>query len=108
MSGLRSDVVGSWSHAHEEDHDGLRVYRPSGSGLPPSRGRESFTLHDDASAVRATPGPVDAGVSAQARWSVDGELLHVEGPGWSAAFEIVSAGPELLELRPVPSEGGQP
>jgi hypothetical protein len=108
MSGPLPDVLGSWSHVHEEDHDDVHVYRPSGSGLPPSRGRESFTLREDTTAVRRTPGPADAGTGAPARWSVDGDVLRVEGPAWSAAYEIVSAGPERLELRPVDTEGGTP
>ena len=50
-----SSLVGAWTHSHEEDHDGIQVFRPGDQELPPSRGRTSFTLRSDSTAAAGTP-----------------------------------------------------
>jgi len=98
----RSVLVGSWSHSHEEDHDGLQVFRPGDDELPPSRGRTTLTLRADATAVAGTPGPADVGrLSDGGSWELDGDVLRVRCPGWTATYEVVSAEPAQLKLRPV-------
>lgn len=95
------DLVGSWTHAHEEDHDGVHVFRPSDRDFPPSRGRTSFTLRDDRTASAGTPGADDRGRTDDGTWKLAGDVLTVRCPGWAAAYEVVAAGPQRLDLRPV-------
>lgn len=93
-------LVGSWVHSHEEDHDGIRVYRPSTTELPPSRGRDSVTLREDGTAVAGLPGPADAGVTTEdGTWRLEGDVLNVDCPGWTGTYEIVAADGTVLELR---------
>jgi hypothetical protein len=48
MSGVDpASFVGSWSHSHEEDGEGVEVFRPVDYDFPPSRGRETMTLRPD-------------------------------------------------------------
>ena len=96
-----AQLVGSWSHSHEEDHEGVQVFRSREYDLPPSRGRETFTLNSDGTAVTGLPGPDDRGTSTDGTWQFEGNILHVRCPGWTAAYEVVDATPQRLELRPV-------
>jgi hypothetical protein len=94
-------LVGSWVHSHEEDHDGIEVYRPGDFDFPPSRGRSSFTLRADSTAAAGFPGPVDSGsVTDDGTWMFEGDVLDVRCPGLAATYHVVAADPEHLELRP--------
>jgi hypothetical protein len=94
-------LVGSWSHSHEEDDDGVQIFRSAEYDFPPSRGRETFTLHPDGTAVTGLPGPDDRGISTDGTWQFEGDILHVRCPGWTAAYEVLDAAPQRLKLRRV-------
>jgi hypothetical protein len=94
-------LTGTWAHVHEEDGDGLQVFRPGDQPLPPARGRTFLTLEPDGSASRRAPGPDDRRVRSEGRWEVDGERLRVSfGDQRALVFDIVSAEPGRLALRP--------
>lgn len=96
----RAALIGSWTHSHEEDHDGVQVFRPSDFDFPPSRGRTSLTLHPDSTATLGTPGPDDRGTSDDGTWDLTGDVLRVAAPAWSASYEVVAVDDKHLELRP--------
>jgi hypothetical protein len=97
-----ASLVGSWAHSHEEDHDGIEVFRPGGYAFPPSRGRAAFTLRPDATAAAGLPGPDDRGGTVEGgSWEVRGDVLDVRCPGWGASYRVVTAGAERLELQPI-------
>jgi tRNA(Phe) wybutosine-synthesizing methylase Tyw3 len=97
-----TSLVGSWSHSHEEDDEGAQVFRPADYDFPPSRGRETFTLHPDGTAVTGMPGPDDRGILTDGcTWQLQANILHVRCPGWAVAYEVVNAAPQRLKLRPV-------
>jgi hypothetical protein len=74
----------TWLHSHEEDHDGITVYRPAGYTFPPSRGRRRLELRPDGTAVEQLIGRNDVAVARPATWqevapgrvTVDGEAGH--------------------------------
>jgi hypothetical protein len=102
MLGADLALAGSWVHSHEEDHEGIQVFRPVSYDFPPSRGRESFTLRPDGTAVAGLPGPDDRGISTDdGNWQLHGDVLHVRCPGWAATYQIVAASSQRLDLRPV-------
>ena len=41
---LPSCLFRLWIHSHEEDSEGVKVYRPSDYKFPPSRGRNGFEI----------------------------------------------------------------
>lgn len=95
-------LLGVWTHAHEEDHGEVQVYRPQGFRLPPARGRSSFTLLPDGLAATGVPGPDDRGRTSDGHWSLDGSLLTLSTGGNTAAYDVVAVAPDRLELRSVP------
>lgn len=97
------DLLGTWIHSHEENRDGVQVFRPEEYMFPPSRGRASFALRADGSALTGQPGPDDRGVTANGTWEFDGTVLSVRSPVGTATYEVLAADKERLELRPVPT-----
>ena len=99
-----ASFVGSWSHSHEEDGEGVQVFRPVDYDFPPSRGRETMTLRPDGTAVAGLPGPDDRGMRTDdGTWRLQGDVLHGRCPGWVATFKVVAITPQRLELRPIHS-----
>ncbi len=94
------DLAGSWVHSHEEDHDGIEVYRPAGYPFPPARGRTSLTLKPDGSARSGSPGPDDRGVAADGTWQLADSLLTVRSAGHTARFDVLAVDRDQLTLRP--------
>lgn len=100
----RDAVVGQWVHSHEDDHDGMQVFRPAPYPFPPARGRTAFTLQPDGSAVTGQPGPVDRGESLEGTWDFTGNVLTIRGPGRIADYAVLSADSDRLQLRPIQSD----
>lgn len=98
----KSLLIRSWTHSHEEDHDGLLVFRPSERDFPPARGRESFDLAPGGVLQRNGPGPDDRSVRTSGRWSLVGDRLDLY-PGASSQYRyrVVDVGPDLLEVRSI-------
>ena len=92
MAGL----AGKWVHAHEEDGDGTMVFRPASHPLPPSRGRVTLDLRADGTYLEHAPGPVDAPVASEGRWSLEGDRLVVGDRDW----EVASVDGDRLVVRP--------
>jgi hypothetical protein len=96
-----AQVLGAWAHSHEEDHDDRQTFRPADLPLPPSRGRTTFTLLPDHRAVVGRPGPDDRGTTDDGTWVLDGDVLRVALPTGEAAYEVLAAAADHLELRPI-------
>lgn len=94
------NLAGIWIHSHEEDHDGLQVYRPAGYPFPPARGRNSLTLEPDGSARSGSPGPDDRGTTAEGSWLLAGSQLTVRSANLTATFDVLAADRDQLTLRP--------
>lgn len=98
----KSLLIRSWTHAHEEDHDGLLVFRPSERDFPPARGRESFDLAPGGVLQRIGPGPDDRTLRTSGRWSLEGDRLDLYPTGSSQyRYRVVDVGPDLLEVRSI-------
>src|SRR3954469_15906035 len=94
-----AQLVGRWVHAHEEDHEGRMVFRPSDVELPPSRGRTTISLNSDGTAEVIGPGPDDRRRSRSGHWTLEGRRLSVSGADWSYAYDIDSTDPSALVVR---------
>lgn len=102
---LRKALQASWVHSHEEDEGGRVVFRSAETELPPSRGRQAFTLKPGGEADTSGPGPDDRRRSASGRWTLQGKRLHIDAPGFSGAFEVESVDGQRLVVRRVEEEG---
>ena len=99
---LPPSLFGQWVHSHEEDHDGIEVYRPAGYAFPPSRGRRGFKLHQDGRAAYNGIGAVDRPETIEGRWARqdDGRIrLDLDGRVSLVSFEVISVDGEQLEVR---------
>jgi hypothetical protein len=98
----KSAIVGDWVHAHEQDSDGVRVFVPSGTPLPPSRGRQRLSLKPDGSFLEANPGGVDRTVQAGGTYEFDGRELVLKRAAYPepAIFEAIAGSDgSSLELK---------
>jgi len=85
-----------WVHAHEEDQDGYRAFRPAAYELPPSRGREGFEIRKDGSFMHYPIGAADAPEKAPAKWKLKGKSMLAVTPEEPSRlpFEL-----QILEVR---------
>ena len=68
MTDLAGCLVRSWTHAHEEDANGLMVFRPSDHAFPRARGRRGLTFHADGRVEEVGIGPTDRRVTTIGGW----------------------------------------
>lgn len=89
-----------WVHAHEEDSEAGRVYRPNSYQLPPSRGRSAFELEPDGSYLESGPGPTDRrSRKPNGSWRLEGaELVVQDESGGVRRSRVVSLSPDRLVL----------
>jgi hypothetical protein len=97
----RNLLARAWVHAHEEDHDGLQVFKPLGTDLPPSRGRRILDLAQGGGAMLRTPGADDRLQSTPISWRLDDDrLLIASAAGNEQRFRIAAlAADELVVQR---------
>ena len=98
-------LTGAWKHAHEEDAQGVSVFRPANIAFAPSRGRMSFELRPDGVAVYGGLGAADAPTSEVVRWEISpAKNLTINRDGKSILqAEVVSATKSKLALKIAPS-----
>ncbi|MGH3464732.1 MAG: hypothetical protein ACRDP9_24955 [Kribbellaceae bacterium] len=89
----------SWLHSHEEDHDGITVYRPSDYAFPPSRGRRRLELRPDGTAIEHVIGRNDVAVARPTTWQeiAPGRVTVEAETGRRLA--VVRVEDDLLEVR---------
>ena len=70
-------IAREWVRVFEEETGGQEVFRPSGSKLPPARGREKLDLRS-VSGSRAVPGSDDRYVKTFGRWLISDDQNSLE------------------------------
>ncbi|MFD4179871.1 hypothetical protein [Rhodococcus sp. NPDC058514] len=97
-----TDLCGRWGHSFEEDHDGIRVYRPVGFDFPRARGRDGIEFRPDGSYVDWAIGRGDANEAREGRWvsgAEDESLELMTGAGERRVVRIVQHEADRLELE---------
>ena len=89
-------LQGHWTHSYEESEDDRIVFRSSDYDFPPSRGRSSIVLGPDGVILTEYPGPTDRVTRATGDWSLEGNLLTLNGPEWSGTFEVEAVDEHML------------
>ncbi|MFN0304144.1 MAG: hypothetical protein ACKVQU_27745 [Burkholderiales bacterium] len=102
----KRDLLGDWMHSHEEDTNGLTVFRPSTFAFPLSRGRKSFALRANGTYKGTIPGPTDRPAPTAGRWSFAGTTLTLsavkDGSESGVEYTVVECvtGERLVVKRP--------
>lgn len=92
---------GRWLHSFEEDHDGIRVYRPDTYPFPRARGRGGIEFSPEGKFVDWGPGRADAPEPTDGVWvsGAQPERFEVSVGERHRVIDIVTATPDKLELR---------
>jgi hypothetical protein len=99
-------INATWLRSHEEDHDGLMVYRPESYTFPMSRGpRSGIRLLSDGTFVSYGIGAGDRGSQKSGNWKFLTprlfELQYANGQPVTK-FRIVSCAKDKLSLEFMP------
>jgi hypothetical protein len=93
-------LEGRWRHSFEEDHEGIRVYRPDDYDFPPSRRRGGVEFGADGTFIDWGPAAPDVN-GRPGSWTVDEAMRQLELTigDWHRVIEVVCARADRLELR---------
>ena len=91
--------AGRWGRSHEEDHDGVEVYRPAGFHFPPARGRAWIEVRPDGTFVELAPGRADVPEPVEGTWVLGSDAGLESAPADARVADVVHAGSDRLELR---------
>ena len=93
-------LVGRWTHAHERDEPGARVFVGPSVRLGLSRGRRILEFDDTGGFTDTAPGPTDRSRSRQGRYETQRDeivLKYDDGTVDRTRFELADDG--TLRLR---------
>jgi hypothetical protein len=71
MADLQRCILGHWIHSHEEDAQGVMVYRPANYSFPPSRGRMGFEFREGGELVYYGIGRADGAEQSSGSWVIE-------------------------------------
>lgn len=102
-NGVSSAMFKHWIHSHEEDSEGIKVYRPSDYNFPPSRGREGFELKENGEFIIYGIGATDKYEAIVGTWKAEGEnKIQVSFDNQneqSFTLDIVASDEDVLKIR---------
>lgn len=93
----------TWLHAHEEDQNDVRVYRPNTYAFPPSRGRTGFAFDHNGLFTQFDIAPTDGLEGSRGVWKAENDhLLSIslddkKDPDYK--LEIISLDKDVLKVR---------
>jgi hypothetical protein len=97
----RKLLARAWAHAHEEDHDGLQVFKPLGAALPPSRGRRVIDLSQAEKLIVTKPDASDRPTSHDAHWRLVDDQLSFSDATHEQCYHVESLSDCELVLKPL-------
>ena len=99
-NGHPEELIGAWVHAHEDDTDEVRVYRPASYDFPPARGREGFEIKAGGECIYHGIAPADGSTSEPATWSwEEGGKLVIRRKDREMVMEVLSVDKEMLKVK---------
>jgi hypothetical protein len=103
MNDLQSCILRHWVHSHEEDAEGIRVYRPSTYKFPPARGRTGFEFRENGKLVYYGIQRADGVDESPGRWVIEEPnriKVSVEHERIEPfVLEVVSCDEEMLKVK---------
>lgn len=100
-------LINKWGHSHEEDAEGLQVYRPHTYDFPLARGREWVEFKKDGSFIQYDIAPADGNIALPGTWKQDPDksnILLIElknKPDANYRMEIIELNKNVLKFRKV-------
>jgi len=103
MKDLQSCILGHWIHSHEEDAQGVMVYRPANYNFPPSRGRRGFDFREGGKLVFYGIGRADGSEQFSGNWVIEGPnrvRIKVNSERIQPfVLQVVSCNEQALEVK---------
>jgi hypothetical protein len=103
MEDLQSCILGHWIHSHEEDAQGVTVYRPRGYSFPPSRGRRGFDFREGGKLVYFGIARADGSEEFSGSWVIEDSnrvRINVHSDRIpSFVLDVVSCDGQALKVR---------
>ena len=103
MSDLQTCILGRWMHSHEEDAEGVTVYRPADYALPPSRGRRGFEFRDGGELLYGGIGRANGSELSSGHWTIEEpNRIRIEVNNERMApfvLEVVDCSKEVLRVK---------
>lgn len=103
MKDLQSCILKHWIHSHEEDEQGIMVYRPANYNFPPSRGRAGFEFREGGTLVYYGIGRADGSEQSSGRWLIkepNRVRVHVDNERIQPfVLEVISCDDQVLKVK---------
>jgi hypothetical protein len=103
MADLKQCLIGRWLHSHEEDGEGLQIYRPASYKFPPARGRRGLEFRDGGELVYIGIARTDGAEPMAGAWTIEGnERVRVSvttGSVQPYTLHVVSCTNDMLKVR---------
>ena len=97
----------TWLHAHEEDSDDIKMYRPNTYSFPPSRGRTGFSLDADGTFRLLAIAPTDGLEEHTGKWEmVNKNIMRItfsENRAENFQLELLAVTADLLKVKFLPA-----
>jgi hypothetical protein len=97
---LEACLLGTWTHAYEEDTHQAVVYRPASDRLPPSRGREGFEFRAGGVLIYHGIAPADGPELVRGRWTVLDRRVELDiGDTKSMVLDVLTCEATKLTVK---------
>jgi hypothetical protein len=101
---LPNEIFKRWTHSHEEDSNGIIVYRPAEFKFPISRPRDGIEFRKDGTFIDWDIHPADGPAAPMnGRWQMIGprhvRVSFEQGRRHPSVLEIVQYDSELLKIQ---------
>jgi hypothetical protein len=103
MADLQTCLLGHWIHSHEEDTQGLMVFRPASYTFPPSRGRIGYDFCKGGELIYYGIGRADGSEQFSGSWVMEGPdriRIKVDSERLEPfVLQVVSCDGQTLKVR---------
>lgn len=103
MEDLQTCILGHWIHSHEEDAQGVMVYRSANFNFPPARGRIGVDFRKGGELVYYGIARADGSEQSSGSWVIEGTdrvRIKVDSERIQPfVWQVVSCNDQALKVR---------
>ena len=104
MEDLKTCILGHWTHSHEEDTAGVKVYRPADYNFPPSRGRAGFDFQEGGELIYYGIAATDGSEETFGTWTIEEpnrvKISVSNGRIQPFVLQVIACDEEILKVKP--------